>query len=129
MINLQKLIEARIYVTLAFAFLIFIGVSSVIAIATQIAFYSTPLPTPLEPQLNRRDMPLSLQLDVLSPFYLFPIASIALALVVKMKCLEPLKRNLVPEQRVFTIITVLGYILGAILTGILLTIAYRKIYR
>ncbi len=91
-------------------------------------FYSTPLPTPLELQLNRRDMPLSLQLGVLSPFYPFPIASIALALVVKMKCLEPLKRNLVPKRRVLAIITVLGYILGAILTGILLTIAYRKIY-
>jgi len=127
-VNSQNLTEVRVYITLAFAFLVFIGISSVIIITAQIALYSNTSPMPLEPQLKRKDLPVSLRLGILSPLYLFPATSITLALVVKMKCLNPLERNLIPEEKILITITILGYILGAILAGILLTIAYRKIY-
>ena len=128
MVNSQNLTEVRVYIALAFAFLVFIGISSVIIITAQIALYSNTSPMPLEPQLKRKDLPVSLRLGILSPLYLFPATSITLALVVKMKCLNPLERNLIPEEKILITITILGYILGAILAGILLTIAYRKIY-
>jgi len=125
---LQSFVEARIYVTLAFAFLVFIGLSSIIAVAVQLAFYShTPL-TLLKPQLDRGDLPVFSRLGMFSPLYLFPVASIVLALAVQFNCLKPLKRNVIPEKKMFIAITMLGYVFGAILTGILLTIAYQKIY-
>jgi len=125
----QGFVEARIYVTLAFAFLVFIGLSSIIAVAVQLAFYSHTPPTPLEPQLDRGDLSIFSRLGIFSPLYLFPVASIVLALAVELNCLKPLKRNVIPEKRMFITITMLGYVFGAILTGILLTIAYQKIYR
>jgi len=125
----QDFVEARIYVTLAFAFLVFIGLSSIIAIAVQLAFYSYTPPAPLKPQIDREDLPISSRLGMFSPLYLFPIASIVLALTVELSCLKPLKRNVIPKKRMFITITVLGYVFGAILTGILLTLAYQKIYK
>jgi len=123
----QGLVEARIYVTLAFAFLVFIGLSAIIAIAVQSAFYSPP--APLKPQLGREDLPISSRLGVFSPLYLLPVAPILLALTLELNCLKPLKRNVIPKKGAFIAITMLGYIFGAILTGILLTIAYQKIYK
>ena len=124
----QGFVEARIYVTLAFAFLVFIGLSSIIAVAVQPAFYSHTPPTPLEPRLGG-GLSIFSKLGMFSPLYLFPVALIVLALAVELNCLKPLKRNVIPEKRVFIVITMLGYVFGAILTGILLTIAYQKIYR
>jgi len=51
-----------------------------------------------------------------------------LVLIVKVKCLNPLSKNMIPEKKTFIAITILGYMLGAILTGILLTIAYQRTY-
>ena len=124
----QGFVEARIYVTLALAFLIFISLSSIIAIADQLAFYSHTSPTPLGFQLDREDLPMFSRLGMFSPLYLFPVASTGLALAVELYCLRPLRRNIVPKRGIFLVITMLGYIFGAVLVGILLTIAYRKIY-
>ena len=35
---------------------------------------------------------------------------------------------MIPEEKTFIAITILGYMLGAILTGIPLTIAYQRTY-
>jgi len=74
-------------------------------------------------------LPIFSRLGMFSPLYLFPVASIVLALTVELNCLKPLKRNVIPKKRMFITITMLGYVFGAILTGILLTIAYQKIYK
>jgi len=125
----QDFVEARVYVTLAFAFLVFIGLSAIIAVSVQLAFYSLTPPAPLKPQLDREDLPISSRLGMFDPLYLLPVAPILLALALELNCLKPLKRNVIPKKGAFIAITMLGYIFGAILTGILLTIAYQKIYK
>jgi len=118
-----KLVYMLLYVTLASAFLVFIGLFAIIAATVQLTFYSLTPPAPLKPQLGREDLPISSMLGIFQPAIPIPRNTSTACTCSRVELSETIEEKRHPKEGAFIAMMMLEYVFGAILTGILLTIA------
>jgi len=126
------MVEARVYLVISFSIFIALAMISALAIGTQYLFYSTPVPIP-QPYGTGEDtskyVPLGERLGLYQFAFIVPAINLVLSIVLWYSCIKPLESGLLPSKGLVAILALLGYVFGAIITGILLTIVYMKLFR